>query len=138
LSTPAAASGAPYWTFHTAAVRRARIYKLICTNTQTVFSQLGVIRASNTPVATTSTVPQAYDPADAAATAALDTAWSTPPTVGANFLWDVSIGPAQGSGVNEVWQADKEITVAQSSWLVGWNPGAGAGGILTVSIAYEE
>jgi hypothetical protein len=138
LSTPAAASGAAYFTFNTLAVRRARIYKLIVINTQTVFSQVGLIRSSNTPVATTTFTPQPYDAADAAATAVLATAWSTPPTVGTGFLEEFSLGPSQGSGLQDVWQSDKEITLAVSTWLVGWNPGGGAGGILSVTIAYDE
>lgn len=138
LSTPAAASGAAYATFHTGANRRARIYQFLITNTQTVFSQFGLIRSSNTPVATTSTTPQPYDAADAAATCALDTAWSTAPTVGANYLESVSLGPSQGAGLTQVWQSDKEITLATSTWLVIWNSGAGAGGILSVSVHYDE
>jgi hypothetical protein len=138
LATPAAAAGAAYATFHTLAVRRARIYKIIVTNTQTVFSQVGMIRSSNTPVATTSATPAQYDTADAAATCLLDTAWSTAPTVGTSFLEEFSLGPSQGSGITDVWQSDKEITLAVSTWLVFWNPGAGAGGILSVTVAYDE
>jgi hypothetical protein len=138
LATPAAAAAAAYATFHTAANNRARIYKLIVTDTQTVTSQVGLIRSSNTPVATTSTTPQPYDPADHAATCALDTAWSTAPTVGANFLEEFTLGPAIGSGITDVWQSDKEITLAVSTWLVIWNPGASAGGALSVTVVYDE
>jgi hypothetical protein len=138
LSTPAAASGAAYATFHTLAVRRARMYKFIMTNTQTVFSQVGLIRSSNSPVATTSATPQPYDAADAAATALLDTAWSTAPTVGTGYLEEFSLGPAQGAGLQDIWQSDKEITLAVSTWLVFWNPGAGAGGIQSLTVVYDE
>lgn len=137
-ATPAAASGAAYFTFHTGANNRARIYKLIVTDTQTVTSSVGLIRASNTPVATTSTTPQQYDVADHAATCALDTAWSTAPTIGANFLEVFTLGPAIGSGLSDVWQSDKEITLAVSTWLVGWNSGGGSGGALSVTVVYEE
>jgi hypothetical protein len=137
-ATPAAASGAAYCTFHTGANNRARIYKIIVTDTQTVTSEVGLVRSSNTPVATTSTTPQPYDAADHAATAALDTAWSTAPTVGANFLEAFTLGPAIGSGIEDVWQSDKEITLAVATWLVFWNQGGSAGGALTVTVAYDE
>lgn len=138
IATPAAAAAAAYCTFHTLATRRARIYKIIVTNTQTITSQIGLYRATNTPVATTSVTPQPYDPADAAATCLLDTAWSTPPTVGANPLESFTLGPSIGAGLSDVWQSDKEITLAVSTWLVFWNPGASAGGIQSVTIVYDE
>jgi len=137
-STPAAASGAAWATFSTGASNRARIYKLVVTNTQTTYSQVGVIRSSNTPVATTSVTPQPYDAADHASTAVLSTAWSTAPTVGTNYLETFAIGASQGSGFLDSWQSDKEITLATSTWLVIWNTGSGAGAILNVSVAYDE
>lgn len=137
-STPAAAAGAAWATFHTGASRRARIYKLVITNTQTTYSQVGVIRSSNTPVATTSVTPQQYDTADAASTASLDTAWSTAPTVGTNYLETFAIGASQGSGFLDSWQSDKEITLATSVWLVVWNTGGSSGAVLNVSVAYDE
>ena len=137
LATPAAGAAAAYATFHTVA-RRARIYKIIVSNTQTVFSQMGLIRSSNTPVATTSAVPANYDVADIAATCLLDTAWSTAPTVGTSFLEEFSLGPLQGAGIEDVWQSDKEITLATSTWLVFWNPGGSAGGIQSLTVAYDE
>ena len=137
IATPAAASGAAYATFHTT-TRRARIYKILITNTQTVFSQFGLIRSSNTPAATTSTTPAQYDTADIGTTCLLDTAWSTPPTVGTSFLESVSLGPSQGAGLADQWQSDKEITLAIAVWLVIWNSGAGAGGILSVTVAFDE
>ena len=44
IATPAAAAAAAYCTFHTLATRRARIYKIIVTNTQTITSQIGLYR----------------------------------------------------------------------------------------------
>jgi hypothetical protein len=137
ISTPAAASGAAYATFHTVA-RRARIYKLLLTNTQTVFSQFGLIRTSNTPTASSSVTPAQYDAADIAATCLLDIAWSVAPTVGTSFLESASLGPSQGAGLAEQWQSDKEITLAAATWLAVWNSGAGAGGILSITVAYDE
>jgi hypothetical protein len=138
IATPAAASGAAYFTINTNGTRRVRIYKFLVTNTQTVFSQFGLIRASNTPVTAAPITPAQYDVADAAATAQCATTWTTPPTVGTSFLQSVSLGPSQGAGLADQWQSDKEITLAVSTWLVVWNSGAGAGGILSVTVAFDE
>lgn len=138
LSTPAAAAGAAYATFHTGAARRAFIRKILVTTTQTVTSPVGLILASNTPVATTSTTPVAYDQADATPTCALDTAWSGVPTVGSNYLEIFTLGPAIGAGVTDQWSRDALITLAKSSWLVFWNPSGSAGSILSITISYDE
>jgi hypothetical protein len=37
-----------------------------------------------------------------------------------------------------VWQSDKEMTIAVSTFMVVWNGGAGAGGICSITIAYDE
>lgn len=139
LSTPAPASAAPYATFHTGASNQARIYKMIMTNTQTVFSQVAIYNASsNSPVATTSSLGKANILADHASTCNLDTAWSTAPTVAAPYWEAFSLGPSQGSGLQDVWQSDKEMTVAVSTFVVFWNQGAGAGGICSLTIAFDE
>lgn len=138
LATPAAAAGAAYATFHTGAVRRAVIRKIIITATSTVTSPVGLILSSNTPVATTSTTPQPYDAADATSTAALDTAWSGVPTVGTNYLEMFTLGPAIGAGITDQWSRDAAITLAKSTWLVFWNPSGAAGAPLSLTIVYDE
>ena len=137
LNSAAAAAGAPYATFHTT-TRRARIYKWLITTVTALTSSVGLIRSTNVPTATTSVTPQPYDAADAAATALLDTAWGVVPTVGANFLEEITLGPAIGAGLQDVWQSDKEITLATATWLVIWNSGALAGSALSVTVAYDE
>ena len=136
-ATPAAASAAAYFEFR-ANSRRAKIYKLIVTNTQTVVSSVGLILATNTPSPTTLTTPQPYDAADAASTATLNTAWNVAPTVGSNYMYLFTLGGAVGSGLTDTWAADKPIIVAKNTSLIGWNSGSGAGGALSVSIAYDE
>jgi hypothetical protein len=138
LATPAAANGAAYATFHTGANRRAVIRKIIMTSTQTTTTQVGLILSSNTPVATTSTTPQPLDAADATATAALDTAWSTAPTIGSNFFEEFTLGPSIGAGLTDQWSRDASITLAKSVWLVFWNPGGSAGSACSLTILYDE
>lgn len=138
LATPAAASGAAYATFHTGANRRAFIRKLIVTTTSATQTQMGLILSSNTPVATTSTTPQPYDAADATSTAALDTAWSTAPTVGTNYLQVFTLGAAVGAGLTDKWALDERIILAKSVWLVLWNLGASGGAACSVTVEYDE
>jgi len=138
IATPAAAAGAPYAFFQTNATRRARIYKFLITNTQTVFSQVGLIRSSNAPTTPGAITPAQYDTADAAAVSILAVTFTTVPTVGTSFLEEFSLGPSQGAGLADQWQSDKEITLAVSTSLVVWNPGAGAGGILSLTISFDE
>ena len=139
LSTPAPAAAAAYATFHTGANNQARMYKFIMTNTQTVFSQVQIYNAaSNTPVASVSNTGKPNITQDHASTSALDTAWTTAPTISGSAWESFSLGPSQGSGLQDVWQSDKEMTIAVSTYMVVWNGGAGAGGICSITIAYDE
>lgn len=141
-ATPAAASAAPYYTFHTGANRPARIREKRTSTLTAMYSPVGLILASNTPVATTSTTPQPHDYPTTAATAtcALDTAWSTAPTVGANYYETIALGPAQGQILIETYPLDGQgaINIAKSTFLVGWNYGGSAASALAVTIIYEE
>lgn len=137
-ASAAAASGAAYFTIHTGATRRIQIRKLIVTTNATTTSQVGMIKASNTPVATTSTTPQANDAADAAAGWALDTAWSTAPTIGANFMESFTLGPAIGAGITDKWALDEVIILATAVWLVAWNTGGSAGSACAVTAEANE
>lgn len=139
-ATPGAASAAAYYTFHTGANRRAFLREKRTSTTTAVYSPVGLIYASNTPVATTSTTPQPHDSNDATATCALDTVWSTPPTIGANYLETVALGPAQGQILIETYPLDGQgkITIAKSTFIVGWNFGGNAGAPLAVTVIYEE
>jgi len=139
-ATPAAAAGAAYYSFHTGANRRGFLREKRTSTTTAVYSPVGLIYAANTPVATTSTTPQPHDAQDAAATCALDTAWSTAPTIGANWLETIALGPAQGQILIETYPLDGQgkITIAKSTFIVGWNFGGNAGSALAVTIIYEE
>lgn len=138
VASAAAASGAAYWTFNTGSTRQARIRKLIVTTNATTTSQVGLIKASNTPVVTTSATPQAHNASDAATGCAVGTAWSTAPTVGANYFETFTLGPAIGAGVTDKWALDEVIWMAVSTFYVLWNPGGSAGSACAVTIEYDE
>ena len=139
FQTVAAAAGAPYCTFHTGAGRRAFIRQISFFTTQPVQSAIGLIYPSNSPVASTSTTPIAMDQADASPTCAADTAWSTTPTIGSNFLAQWTLGPATGAGFIMPLARDEMIVLAKSTYIVFWNfSGSVTGSALSAEIIYEE
>jgi|SRR5262245_9270749 len=136
--TPAAASGAAYATLHTGASERCRIQEIHCYTTAATASRIALGRKNNTPVATTSVLGQAEDPADAAATVNLDSAWSTAPTTPAQFLRRASLVASIGAGFVWTWPIGKELVIPLSDWLVIWNDGAAAGSALALTVVWEE
>ena len=139
FQTVAAASGAPYCTFHTGSGRRAFIRQISFFTTQPIQSAIGLIYPANSPVATTSTTPVAMDQADASPTCAADTAWSTAPTISTDpFLMQWTLGPATGAGFIMPLARDEMIVLAKSTFIVFWNFGAISGAALSATIIYEE
>jgi hypothetical protein len=138
----AAAASASYYTFHTGANRRGFLREKRTSTTTATYSPVGLVYPNNTPVATTSTTPVDHDTQDATPTCALDTAWSTAPTIAAtpNWLETIALGPAQGQILIETYPLDGQgkITIAKSTYIVGWNFGGNAGSALAVTIIYEE
>jgi hypothetical protein len=135
----AAASGAPYLTFHTGSLSRARIQELAIFVNAATASSVGLIRPANTPVATTSTLGQPDDPNEPVPTSSVDTAWSTAPTITGNvFLRRIVIPATIGQGVIWTWPDGKELIVNVSSYLVLWNFGASAGSILSGYVRWIE
>jgi len=136
--TPAAAAGAAYATVHTAAGARARIQEIHAFTTAATASRIAIGRKNNTPVATTSVLGQAEDPADVAAVTNVDTAWSTAPTLPAQFLRRGSLVAAIGAGVMWTWPFGKELVIPVSDWLIIWNDGAAAGSALALTVVWDE
>lgn len=101
--------------------------------------KIGLYRPNNTPVSTATTVPVPNDPADAASTVVVETAWSTAPTIGANVALDLwTIAPSVGSGTIEPYSRDEEIVIPIGGWLTVWNASAIATPAFTLKLAYEE
>lgn len=135
--TPAAASGAAYATIHTASTERAFISQIHCWTTAATASRVAIGRKNNTPVATTSVLGQAVDPADAAAVTNVDTAWSTAPTAPATFLRRASLAASIGAAVLWPWQSPG-LVIPVSDWLIIWNDGAAAGSALALTVVWNE
>lgn len=138
VTTPAAASAAAYATLHTGANLNCAIREVGVFVTAATSSSIGLIRASNTPVATTSTLGQAQDTVVAASTVNVDTAWSTAPTIGSNYLRKAVLPATIGAGIIWTWPNGDGLVVPVSAWLVLWNFGAAAGSACTAYIVYEE
>lgn len=137
VTTPAAAAGAAFATFHTVATDRPRIVEIGAFCNAATAASLQLIRPNNTPVASTSVVGQPEDPSDPAATCLVDTAWSTAPTIGSNVPLRRAVMPATiGAGV--IWVFQNGLFVPISSWLVLWNYGASAGPALSVYMIWDE
>jgi hypothetical protein len=134
----AAAAGAAYATLHTGASIRCRIQEIGLFVNAATASSVGLIRPSNTPVATTSVLGLAEDPADPVSTINVDTAWSTAPTIGTQFLRRITIPATIGNGIVWSWPPGAELIVTTSSWLVFWNFGAGAGSVLNGYVKWIE
>lgn len=133
-----AATGAAYATVHTASTERAFIREIGFFNTTAVASRVAIGRKNNTPVATTSVLGQAEDPADAVAVTNVDTAWSTAPTAPANFLRRTSLAAAIGAGVIWTWPVGKELVIPVSEWLIIWNDGAATAAANVLYVVWEE
>ncbi len=101
-------------------------------------SSIGLIRPSNSPVATTSVLGLAENTADPASTVNIDTAWSTVPTIGTSFLRKITLPATIGAGMLFQFPADKPLIVPVSSFLVLWNFGVGAGSVLNGYVKWME
>jgi hypothetical protein len=138
VTTPAAGTAAGYATISAAAARRAFWREMGISTTAATASSISLGLAGNTPVQTTSSTPQAHDTNDAAATASIGTAWSTAPTVPANFMRKFTLGAAVGAGV--IWKLalDERIALAKSAFHVLWNHGGATGSALDSYVEYDE
>lgn len=147
-TTPAAASAAPYATIR-AVTRRVRIMEMVLFTTAATASSIscGTPANNNTMVATTSItpLPTILDNVtnDAAATAKLDTAWSTAPTVPGTFGEKLTLGATIGQGyvLKRVMDYKEPITLGFATnpqVLVVWNHGGSAGSALDMYVLLDE
>jgi hypothetical protein len=133
----APAAGAPIATIHTGATGQARIIQLAVYITAATATSPALYRASNTPVATTSSLGQPLDPNDIASLVNMDTAWSTAPLIGSNVaIKGATIAATAGAGM--VWQWNREIYIPRSSWLVIWHFGAATGSAGRIEAEWDE
>ena len=131
-------TGAPYATFHTGSSYRMQILELAVFCNAATASSVGLIRPSNSPVASTSVLGLAENPADPASTVNVDTAWSTVPTIGTSYLRKITLPATIGAGMLYQFPADKPLIVPVSSFLVLWNFGAATASVLNGYVKWME
>ncbi len=137
-STAAIGTAAPYCTTGTTAARRAALREIGVFAGTAVACFVGEGIPANTPVATTTIVPQPKDANDAASTALLGTAWSTTPTAPTVFRRQTVLGAAVGAGTIWKFALDERTWLSKSTFEVLWNFGASTSAPLTVYYEYDE
>jgi len=137
-TTAAIGTAAAYVTLNTTAARRAAIREFGMFAGTAVSCAIGEGIPANTPVATTTIIPQPKDAADATSTALLGSAWSTPPTAPTVFRRETILGAAVGAGVIWKFSLDERTWLAKSTWEVLWNFGATTSAPLTCYYEYDE
>lgn len=139
-TTNAAGTGtaAAYCTLNTTANRRAAIREIGVFCGAATSSSVGEGIPANTPVATTTIVPVAKDANDAASTALMGTAWSTPPTAPSVFRRQTILGAAVGAGTIWKFALDERTWLSKSTWETLWNFGSTTSAPLTAYYEYDE
>lgn len=136
-ATPATA--APYWTFNSA-TRKALIRELDLSLRTAVLSEvsLGIPANEATPPVGTSALVPVGRPSDIAATARVNIAWSTAPTVPGTFEYSAILAATVGAGWVWKWAPDEFMEVKIAGWRTLWNSGASTAGQLLVNVLYDE
>lgn len=138
-TTAAIATASGYCTLGTTAARRAAIREMGFFVGTSVASFVGEGIPANTPVPTTTIVPQPKDAADAASTATLGTAWAvTPPTAPTVYRRQTVLGAATGSGVIWKFALDERTWLAKSTFQTLFNFGPLTSAPLTLYYEYDE
>lgn len=137
VATPAPLTVAPYATIRAGTATRIRLLEVGVFCNAATLSSIGLYRAANTFVPTTSALGQAYDTSDQAALGNIDTAWSTAPTVATVPLRRAVLPAAIGAGI--VWQFDDLVVgPAGTAGLVVWNFGGATASVLQLFAVWRE
>jgi hypothetical protein len=119
---------------------RVKEIRLIAASTTATRVGLAVPAAGTiTPTGASSYTPNPRDPADAAATALIDTAWSSlpvAPTPPKQYSRSEDIGGTVGVGVS--WVFPDPVIVPIGAQIALFNSAAGTNGALDVTVVYDE
>lgn len=139
----ASTANVTYWQFKTAAGSRARVFEIglsISSAPNTAGPSWRLARATALGTSTATVAAEEEDPGGGAATAVLDTTWSTNPTVSATDLRRYATPTAIGSGIVWTWPDHRPLIVPVSSGLCvvnANNPGT-VGGNYNIYLVFEE
>jgi hypothetical protein len=108
------------WQLKTAAGSRARIFEiqLSVAVAPTTAPSWRLVRAATIGTASATVAPEEQDPGGGAATAVLDTGWTTQPTLSATDLRRYATPVTAGSGIVWTWPDHRPLILPFSSGLV--------------------
>ena len=138
VTTPAAASGAPFAAIRADATHPVYILEMGITNNSATTSSIQIVRALTNGTATTSVLGQQQDPRDAAGTGLVETAWAAAPTIGTNVPSRRILFTNAGQGVIFTWVLDRPLVVPVSSSVLLWNFGALTASALSYYVVWIE
>ena len=141
VATPAPLTVAPYATIGAAAGLRTRIFEIGLFNNAATASAIGLYRATNTFVVTTSVVtqPEEEPTINPAGSTIVGTAWSTAPTIGSNVAFRRAQLPAAiGAGI--IWQFPEGMVIGPAGvlGLVVWNFGGTTAGVQQMYVVADD
>lgn len=135
-------ANSPMWQFKCAATSRARIFEIALSTSAapTNGPSWRLVRSTANGTSTATQAAEEQDPGGAAATAVLDTTWSTPPTQATVSMRRYATPNTVGSGIVWSWPDHRPLIVPLSTGLVIVNDtAAGAAlGAFNVAIVFEE
>lgn len=118
------------------ATRDLRVYEVGIVTSTAAAGTVGLIRPTAVGATFTSTgTGQAYDPVSAAGVAVVDTAATTPPTIGTTYMRQFVFPATAGSGA--IWSFPAGISVPISGSLALWQTSTVAVGYV-LYFEYEE
>lgn len=137
FSKAAPATGTFVSQLRTTSSKDVRIWEIGCFCETAVALSLGLIRSLTVGATFTTVTPQADDTSAGAATALVDTAITTQPTITANtYLRKIVLPATIGAGV--IWSFPMGLVVPVSAGMLLWNFGAATGPAVDGYWSYEE
>ena len=108
------------WQFKASATSRARIFEIglsLATVNNTSGPSWRLQRATALGTSTATVTPEEQDPGGGAATALLDTTWSTPPTLAATSMRLYATPNTMGSGIVWTWPDHRPLIIPISNGI---------------------
>lgn len=121
----------------TTSTKDIRVWEIGAFASTAVALSLGLIRSTTVGATFTTVTPAADDTSAGAATALVDTAITTQPTIGTGFMRKIVLPATIGAGI--IWSFPMGLVVPTSAGLLLWNfHGSAAGPAVEGYWTYEE
>lgn len=138
IATAAALTAAAIAKLKAGATNRIQVREIGVFCNAATTSAVGLIRPATEGTSSATAVPVAGDPANGAAGAVLESAWTVAPTVGTNvYLRRAQLPAAIGAGV--IWTFPPgELVIAVSTGIMLWNFSGVTNSVLQLYMTFEE